>query len=352
MDRRTFLKATTATAGSGLVLQSTPALASAEDGLAAPVVVRAAKTLAFTSAWSDNVPVFSDSARRLAMRLQRVLGDEFRIVRANEAGSEPDLIFGWQPPPEFAGASAFFAGLPGSYALNPMQHQAWLNVGGGQMLWDDLAAQHGWKPLPAGHTGPRPGLWTTFDLHEATGFTGKRIFVGDGLGRELVYRLTGKLVEVAPLEVADELAVGQLDAVEWGNPLAGLMLGLAQVATHFYRGGVHSEGVALALSLRLQVWESLSASTQTAFESVAASELNLSLSESMIHSRLAEQSIGATLSITVADLPAHLSAEIDKVVGQLVDDIGSGSPEARRIRDSYLKFRRMLGSESEGLASA
>jgi len=347
MDRRTFLKATTVTAGSGLALQGTPVLAATEEEPAAPAVARVRKTLIFGAAWSDDVPVFADAARRLALRVQQVLGDDFRIIQTSEAGSKPDMTFGCQP---IGIASAFLEGLSGSYALSPMQHQAWLSIGGGQLLWDDLAAQHGWKPLLAGHTGPQPGLWTTFDLQETSSLAGKRLFVSGSLGRRLVHQLGAEFAEAPPPELANQLTTDQLAAIEWGNPVAALMLGLPDAATHFYRGGIYREGVALALNVRLPVWESLSPSAQAAIEGLAAEQMNLALSESMIHGRLAAQSIEATPSIMVTDLPARLSTEIDRVTDQLINEIALSFPEARRIRDSYLNFRRMLGSEPDARA--
>jgi len=351
MDRRTFLKATTVTAGSGLALQSTAALSSTGDDPAAPALARAAKTLTFSSAWSDDIPVFADAARRLAARLQQALGDEFRIVRADEAVSDPDLTFGRQPV-EIDAADAFFAGLPGSYGLAPMHHHAWLTVGGGQMLWDDLAAQHGWKPLLAGHSGPRPGLWTTFDLREASDFASRAIVISGGLGRKLARSLSVDVIEITPAEIATQLAEGQLDAVAWGNPLAGLMLGLPQAATHFYRGGIHQRGLAFALNVRLPVWESFSAATRVAFEGVAAYEFGLGLSESLAHERIAERTIARSASLSISDLPAQVSDATDEVTRLLLDDICTSSIEARRILDSYLAFHRMVESEPEAALSA
>jgi len=38
------------------------------------------------------------------------------------------------------------------------------------------------------------------------------------------------------------------------------------------------------------------------------------------------------------------------VTDQLINEIALSFPEARRIRDSYLNFRRMLGSEPDARA--
>ncbi len=40
----------------------------------------------------------------------------------------------------------------------------WLTVGGGRLLWDDLAAEVGVKSLLAGHSGAPPPLWSAAPL--------------------------------------------------------------------------------------------------------------------------------------------------------------------------------------------
>ena len=340
MDRRTFLKTTTVAAGSGLALSSPPALAGADiDKPAAPALSRGTLELTFATAWEADVPVFGDAAQRMRIRLDQVLGDRCRVV-AVEASEEADLTFG-PISVEQEPAFAFFGGLPGSYGLESAQLQAWLVAGGGQMLWDDLAARHGFKPLLAGHTGKSPGLWASRPIWSATDLVGASVAV-TGLGASVASNLGASPRQLPPSRLSDALAKRELAAVEWGNLLADLMVRLPQSAAHLYSGGIHRKGTTIALNVRLALWERLESSMRLALENLAAHELAVSSAELLAHARIAEQAIGAMPDLEVSNLPATLTNAIDRATSALIDEIGTSSPDDRRIRDSYLGFSRQV----------
>ena len=82
---------------------------------------------------------------------------------------------------------AFFAGLPFSQGLDKLALQTWLAAGGGAMLSDELAAEHGFKPLVAGHTGPSTGVWAAARLETPSDLAGTRLHV-EGLSRRSLAR--------------------------------------------------------------------------------------------------------------------------------------------------------------------
>ncbi len=342
MDRRTFLKSTTVAAGSGLALSSTSALAGADpDVLAAPAISRGTIELTFATAWEPDLPVFGDAAQRMLTRLGQVLDGRCHLV-AVAASEEADLFFGPvsvdQDP-----AFAFFCGLPGSHGLVPAHRQAWLVAGGGQILWDDLAARHGFKPLLAGHTGQNPGLWTTCPIRSAADLVGVSLAVS-GPGALVASKLRAIPRVLPASQLRDALVNRELTAVEWGNPLAGLMLGLPQVATHFHTGGIHRNGTAISMHVRLTVWERLDLSTRLALEALAAHELAVSSAESLSHSRVAEQVITAVPDLEATHLPPMLAVAIDQATAALIEEIGASSFDSARIRDSYVQFHRQVHS--------
>ncbi len=342
MDRRTFLKTTTAAAGSSLAVSAAAAKAGADAAdweVAAPALSRNIKELSFATAWAPDVPVRGDAAARMAGRLQLALGDGYRIRLDGGSSEDADLTFA-SPDVDREVGYAFFAGLPGSFGFQPAHLQAWLAAGGGQLLWDDLAAQHGTRPLLAGHTGARPGLWASRPLREAPDFKHGPMVLPDG--RLLARMLRGDAVDLPPAEMCRALADGRLVAVEWGNPLAGLAIGLPNAARIFYRGGVHRAGVATALNVRLSLWEQLGSAERLALEGVAAHELALALAEAIAHEQLAEQAMVRVPTLSIQDFPRALAVDVDLTTEVFIDVIGSSSRDAARIRDSYLAFRRLL----------
>ncbi|HEX5599618.1 MAG TPA: hypothetical protein VFX46_03180 [Hyphomicrobiaceae bacterium] len=342
MDRRTFLKTTTVAAGTGLALSSTSALAQAEaDALAAPAISRGTIELSFAAAWRPDVPVFGDAAHRIQQRLGQVLHDRYRIVPAGP-GDEADLHFGPISADQHS-AFAFFAGLPGSHGLEPHSLQAWVAVGGGQMLWDDLAAQHGFKPFLAGHTGPNPGLWTNRPLWSAADLSGEPIVLA-GMGQHLAQKFGFQALNIHPRELGGALASGQIAAVEWGNAVATLVLCLPQSATRFYTGGIHRNGMALSLNVRRAAWERLDTAARLAIEDLSAREFSVAVAESLAHAQFAAEAIANMPDLEVAAFPPSISTAIDQAVTELIHEIATGSPDAARIRDSYLAFRRHLAA--------
>lgn len=353
MDRRTFLKSTTIAAGSSLAASAAAAATSAEatdQGLTAPALSRSTTQLSFASQWAPDLPVLGDAAARIAKRIEQALGDGY-VVRQVSASSEgADLTFAHVDAGNEPGF-AFFAGLPGSFGLEPAQLQAWLAAGGGQVLWDDLAAQHGIKPLLAGHTGAAPGLWSSRALSDAANFAGGSIVLSGG-SRPLVRAIGAEAVDLPPSKLREGLADGHLIAAEWGNPLGGLMLGLADAATHYYRGGIHRSGTAIILNVRLSLWERLGTAERIMLEGVAAHELALALADAIAHQPMLEPALARSPTLVVADFPAPLAETVDNVTAALIAEIGATSRDARLIRDSYLAFRRLLtGQETIHLSA-
>lgn len=344
MDRRTFLRTTTAAAA------TVPGAAAA--ALPAPALVRGPEKICFLSRWTTGVPVLGDAAARLARRLEDAFDGRFCVVLNEPAtgGVQGDLSFGTLDldrarEPGFA----FFAGLPGSLGLTPAHLQAWLAVGGGQLLWDDLAAHHGTKPLLAGHTGAEPGLWAARPLAEVRDLADAPVAVA-GLGSALAKALGARPVGFPPEELCDAFSQGRLAAAEWGNQLAGLALGLPGAASIYYRGGFHRAGVPVVLDVNLALWERLGASGRTIVEGIAAQELALALAEAALHRRIAEETMAGAPGLLIADLPARIAGAVDLAGAALVEEFAAGSVAAARVRDSYLAMRRLLALPNARIA--
>jgi len=338
MDRRTFLRTTTAVAATTTMVADSAA--APEQQISAPAILHGLRELSFSSPWSRDVPVFGDMAADLEMRLGNALADRYRIGKG--AQGESDLVFA---PVDARVASepgfAFFGAMPGTLGMQPHDLQAWLAVGGGQMLWDDLSAPHGWKPLLAGHSGSQPGLWANDPLESSRDLAGQAVAVS-GLGRRVMQAMGATPREMAPVELASALSERRIVAAEWGNPLAALLLGLPHAASHLYRGGIHSAGTAFALHVRAPLWESLGASDRAILEGVAATMFALSTAEARAHRGLAIDSAAQGSSLVISDLPEAIAASINRAARDVVADVASRSVDNTRIYDSYVAFAQLM----------
>ncbi len=346
MDRRTFLRTTTAAAATTTVVAESAA--AREPQMSAPAVARGVRELSLYSPWNSDLPVFADMAADLTSRLQTALGDRYRITVPSTAAGESDLVF--SPPESIVPpepAFAYFGGLPGALGLAPHAHQAWLTIGGGQMLWDDLSAPQGWKPLLAGHTGSQPGLWANRALHSAADFADGAVAIS-GIGGRVAAALGASPVDLPPENLASALRNGRICASEWGNPLSALMLGLPAAATHHYHEGIFRNGSTLSLNVRLPVWNGLSASDQAILEGVAATTFARSVAEFSVHQKLAAEAISrANPALKVGHLPPPVSKAVDEAAFRAVMDIAQALPDNTRIHQSHSAFQALVGAPGD-----
>jgi TRAP-type mannitol/chloroaromatic compound transport system substrate-binding protein len=292
----------------------------------------------------------------MAQRLAAAFEGRYRIrlEPANEADAlhledgAPDLFFGpGDASADVAPGMAYFTGLPGALGLDPRALHGWLAVGGGQMLWDDLAAGHGFKPLLAGHAG-RPGLWAGGPL---TTLDGARIGIGQSRA-DVAYAAGAEPIQGSAASLRDGLAEGRLAAVEWGNPLAALALGFDRAASHYCPAGLNGSGSALVLSVRRAVWDAMSAGDRAILEAIAAQGWSLSLAETLGHESLVEQLLQTRPALTVGTLPREVVARWEAAAAAFVDSLVETSLEIARIHHSYRAWRRQLGLDrADGLSA-
>jgi TRAP-type mannitol/chloroaromatic compound transport system substrate-binding protein len=346
MDRREFL---ITGGGAAVAIASSGSALAADNALQSPNVrAEGALVLRLALAWPDAPQGPADSARRLARRFEAMTGGRYRIEIAagHGAPAEADLHYG--SAHDFASlhpAFAYFAGLPGSAGLGAPDFAHWLTVGGGQMLWDDLAGQHGWKPLAAGHTGASP-LWSRTPIRGLADLSGRRV-AASGLGADVARALGADGFSVSPAQWAASLSDKSLFAAETGGLVASLADGTARALPHATGGGLNGHGTALSLNVRLAVWDAMPDADKACLEAAAAEAYQAALGEARAHERLASQVLARSLGVTFAPWPAELADALDRVAEATVAHVAGRDSTAARIDQSYMAFRSAVsGSDA------
>ncbi len=340
MDRRDFLR-TTSAAAVAVGAASAP-VAAARDPHQTPAILSGIRELALSSSRAYPPGEGSD---RLARRIETATDGRYRIV-AWTPGAAPDLTYG--PAYHTTGphhALAFFAGLPFSQGLDAAAQQAWLAVGGGAMLWDELAAEHGFKPLVAGHTGPSAGVWATTRLETAKDLSGARVHA-EGLAADVLRVLGAAPAEFSLQEVRAALADGRLQAAEVVGPLAAVAPDLQPLGQRLYQRGFNRNGMLLSLNVSRPLWESMSAADRAIFEGCAAQEHQLSLTDATAHAIIAAQVEGPNKWPVRQAWSAGLSTAFERAAAEALQAIAAIDPASRRIHDSYQAFHRMLAGQA------
>lgn len=342
MDRREFL----ITSGGAAVAAASPIAAQAEDAVPVSAATRSGRLLRLSMPWADTPQGPADSVRRFARRFEAMTGGRYRIeiaVADGGAENEADLVHG--SAHDFAPlhpAFAYFAGLPGSAGLAAQDLAHWIAIGGGQMLWDDLAGSHGWKPLLVGHAGDAPPLWSREPITDLHDLSGRRLSA-PGLGADVARALGAEACEaLAPHEVGAALAGGTVHAAEAGGLQTSLAGGIPRVARHATGQGLNGRGTALALNVRLPVWERLPEADKAILAAAAAEELQLSLAEARAHAGVARRALATSFNVRFAPWPADVAEALDRVAEATIAHVAGRDAIAARIDQSYMAFRSLI----------
>lgn len=358
MDRREFLRNTGAAAAAATTATAAATQADAsDDKTAAPYVAKGLQELRLAMPWPDAACGLADQAHRLAQRITVMSEGRFRIafvpgvtnglaaLRAGDAdlyhGSEHDHLDAHR-------ALAYFAGLPGDRAVTPHHLAAWILVGGGQTLWDDLAGNFGVKAMLAGHSGDEPCFLATQPIEDMGVLTGQRVSV-QGLARDVVRGFGMEPADVGAADLPAALSGGEVLAAEWGGAITSHSLGLTAAAPHAVGTSINKHGSALSLGMRRTLWDSLTAADQAIFTTVAAAEYQVALAEEEAHRRLIQS---AALPKSTWPWAHDFERAIRRVADAVVAHVAASDFDAQRINAGFMGFRSMLSNSRHTTASA
>ena len=342
MDRREFLKSTAA-AAAGV----TTATAAAETALAAPALSQGRQQLRLAMPWADAVAGPADQAHRLCQRINQATGGRLSFVPSFDVADGLAAMRAGEAELYFSSAHdhveahrgfAYFAGLPGDRGISPLHLQTWISLGGGQALWDELAADLGIKPLLAAHTGSHSYLLANEHIDSMATLAGRKAHVA-GLARDVARGLGLEAVSIAPGQLSGALRRGEILAAECGGAITSYALGLSAAAAYWAGTSINRNGTALSLAIRRDLWERLPDSEQAALTAAAAVEYQLSLAEEVAHRHMLFPEPPAARTWPLA---AELSHAIHRVADAVVAHAAGADAQARRINDSYAAFRQSV----------
>ena len=352
MDRRDFLKNTGGVAASlGVTIPAGAALVAANDDHAAPGLQAAphlgsnVRELTMSVSAADNARGEGESARRLARRLGEMSGGRLSVqILPGSDRAHADLRHGAAfEQGTSSPALAFFAGLPGRSGVSAADLDAWLAIGGGQDLWDELAAEHGYRPMLAGHSGANPALWSRRLVRTSADFQGLN-FAGGALASDVAQGLGAQCVKLKGDEATAAFKTHQIDAYEGPGAVYSMAAGLPVIAPFALSGGINRNGLAQSLAVRLELWSKLSASDRSLIESACAEEFRLVNAEARVHEALAWKVMQHRHGLKLSQQSVELAGAIDRVAEAVVAHVAGSSLQARRINASYMAFKAMLPS--------
>ncbi len=344
LDRRSFIKS------AGLVTAG-GAVATA---LSTPAISQDMRELKMVTTWPKNFPGLGTGAQRVADRITAASGgritiklyaagelvppfESFDAVSSGTADMYHAAEYYWQGKHK---AFNYFTAVPMGLTANELD--AWVNFGGGQELWDELASEFGLKSLMAGNTGVQMGGWFRKEINSLEDMKGLKMRM-PGLGGEVLRRIGATAVALPGGEIFPSLQSGAIDATEWVGPWNDLAFGFYKVAKFYYWPGFHEPGSGLAVGMNKRIWESFNAADQALIAACCAQENNTMYSEYNAKNGAALAELTGKHGVQLREFPEEVFAGFAKYSEEVLDETAD-TDIGRRVLDSFRKARTEIGS--------
>ena len=328
---------------------------AASSTIAAPALAAGTKEIVMVSTWPRDFPGLGTGAQRFADRLEKMSDGKFKVnyfaggervkpfdsfdeVASGNAQMYHAAEYYWKGKHP---GWAYFTAVPFGFTYTEMN--AWIRFGGGQELWDELAADFGLKGVMCGNTGVQMGGWFRKEMNSPDDFKGLKMRM-PGLGGDVLAKLGASPVSLPGSQIYENLVSGAIDATEWVGPWNDSFMKFYEAAKYYYYPGMHEPAAMLACGINKKWWDSLTSSEQLIIEAAASMENDVMMAEynakngSSLASLINDQ--GVKLRKFNDDIYDAFAEAAEEVYEGVVDH----SPLAKRIHESFLETRQTVGA--------
>ncbi len=348
MKRRKFLK--NAAIGGAAVAATTT--------LAAPAISQGKKKMVIVTSWPRDFPGLGTGAQRLAERIgimtegrieveyfaakERVGAfDAFDEVASGKAQAYHAADYYWKG--KHLGW-AYFASVP--FGLTYTEMNAWIRFGGGQELWDELAAGFGLKCVMAGNTGVQMGGWFNKEINSADDLKGLKMRI-PGLGGDVMAKLGASPVSLPGSQIYENLVSGAIDATEWVGPWNDSFMKFYEAAKYYYYPGMHEPGTMLSFGMNKKWWDSLSKTDQLIIEAATGWENDTMMAEYMMKSGTALKKLISEQGVKLRKFTDDTYDSFGEAAEAVFETVRAHSDLAKRIDASFRAARSDLAGWSK-----
>ena len=303
--------------------------------------------------WPRNFPALGTGANRLAALIGEMSGGRIQVkvygdgelVSAFEvfdAVSRGTAEMGHGSAYYWKGkipAAQFFSTVPFGFTADEMN--AWLYHGGALDIWREVYEPFGLVPAPAGNTGVQMGGWFNKEINSLADLSGLKMRI-PGLGGEVLARAGGTPVNLPGGEIFIALQSGAIDATEWVGPYNDLAFGLYKAARYYYYPGWHEPGTTLECIINKAAFDKLSKDLQAVVLSACEAVNQDMLSEMIARNGVALGTLLDEHHVVLRRFPDDVLEKLRTLSGEVVAELAEQDPLARRIYESYSKFRKQV----------
>ena len=339
MERRDFLKK----AGAGTAV--------AAGTLAAPAIVKARTEIAMVTTWPRDFPGLGTGAQRFAESLSELSDgrlnvtyyasgervkpfDSFDEVASGNAQMYHAADYYWKGKHP---GWAYFTAVPFGFVYSEIN--AWINWGGGQELWDELAGEFGLKCLTCGNTGVQMGGWFRKEINSADDLKGLKMRI-PGLGGDVMAKLGASPVSLPGSQIYENLMSGAIDATEWVGPWNDSYMKFYEAAKYYYFPGMHEPASMLAVGMNKSWWDGLSKTDQALIKAAAHQENDRMMSEYNAKNGAALDKLISEQGIQVREFNDDVYDAFGEAAEEVFEEVRAHSDLANRIHESFVATRK------------
>ncbi|MGB0696649.1 MAG: TRAP transporter substrate-binding protein [Rhodospirillaceae bacterium] len=342
MKRRTFL---TTGAKTGLA-----AGLAAGTGLAAPAIAQERIEWNMTMPWPKNAPGVGVNAVRFAEMVTAMSGGRLTIrtfgagelvppfevldaVSNNTAQLAHATPYYWQGK---APALNYFTTIP--FGLSAWEMAAWLQMGDGKALWEEVYAPFGVTPFYAGNSGVQSGGWFNKEINSLDDLRGLKMRIA-GVGGEVMRRLGVATVLTPPGEITPSLLSGAVDAAEWVGPWLDVAFGLPKAAKYYYVPAFHEPGPALEVIVNTEALAGLPADLQAIIAHAAQATSAITLSDFTWNNTKVFAEMAETFpEVELRSFPDEVIVEMGLKTKEVIEELAAKDPITKKVHDSFVAY--------------
>ncbi len=308
--------------------------------------------------WPRNFPGLGTGAQRVADRITAASGGriEVKLFAAGElvpafesfdavASGSAEMYHGadyyWQGKHK---GFNFITAVP--LGLTAQEQEAWIHFGGGQELWDELAAGFGVKGFLAGNTGVQMGGWFRNPITSMDDMKGLKMRM-PGLGGEVLRQIGATAVALPGGEIFPALQAGTIDATEWVGPYNDMAFGFQKILKNYMYPGFHEPGSALSVGMNKAWWDGLNDADKALIEACCTAENDAMMAEFNARNGDSLTKLLNDEGVQLHKFPDEVFQAIADASEQVVADTANVDDIGKRIYESYAAFRKSVAGWSK-----
>lgn len=231
------------------------------------------------------------------------------------------------------------------FGLNARQQIAWMRLGGGDELLQEIFKKFNVHGLPAGETGAQMGGWfrnelKTFENPQKTvdQLNGLKFRIG-GFAGHILKRLGVVAQQIPGGEIYQALERGAIDATEWIGPYDDERLGFHKVAKNYYYPAWWEGNTTIHVFINLDKWNSLSPQYKTILQVAARDAGQWLLATYDIENPKALKRLVAA-GVTLRPFPQAIMDASYDAAKEVYKETSAVNPNFKKLHDSLVAYRK------------